>query len=119
MIKILIALTALTRTSGVVGQFDEPTSKAARQVARKAGLMDSRVRRLYLQKADNGAYELEALRAQRHGTPRGHWVRGHSRHTWFPSVEEHRWQWVEGFLRGDFTKGAVSGERIQFARKQD
>jgi len=117
--KILIALTALTRTSGVVGQSDEPTSKAARQVARKAGLIDSRVRRLYLQKADSGAYELEALRAQRHGTPRGHWVRGHWRHTWFPSVEEHRWQWVEGFLRGDFTKGAVSGERIQVARKQD
>lgn len=114
--KILIALTALTRTASSVAETQVMAPKKDRLRARKAGMTDPRVRRLYLQHSEHGAAELDALRAERQGTPRGHWVRGHWRQQWFPSVQEHRWQWIDGFPRGDFSKGTVAGERILIAR---
>lgn len=114
--KVLIALTALTGTAASVGETRMTAPKKARIRARKAGMNEPRVRRLYLQRPEHGPAELDALRAERHGTPRGHWVRGHWRHQWFSSVQEHRWQWIDGFPRGDFTKGSVGGERILIAK---
>jgi len=114
--RILMALTALSRTADSVGETRELASKAARLRASKAGMPDPRVRRLYLHRPAAGAQELEALRAERQGSPRGHWVRGHWRNQWYPSIEEHRLRWIDGFPRGDFTQGTVSGERIQIAR---
>lgn len=114
--KILIALTALSRTASSVRESQVTAPKKARLRASRAGMTDPRVRRLYLQRPDQGAAEIDALRAERQGTPRGHWVRGHWRQQWFPSVQEHRWQWIDGFPRGDFSKGTVGGERILIAR---
>lgn len=115
--KVLCALTALARTSGVVGECNERPSKAAALTAQKAKMPAGvTVRRLYLTRPDSGAEELASLRAKVHGSSRGHWVRGYWRHTWFASVQEHRWRWVEGFPRGDFTQGSVTGGRVQVAR---
>lgn len=114
--RVLVALTALTRAGSAAAESAERASKAARRRADKAGMPEARVRRLYLNRPESGPAELDALRAHRHGTPRGHWVRGHWRHQWHPSVAEHRWQWIEGCPRGDFTKGTVTGDRMQVAR---
>ena len=114
--RILMALTGLTRTAGTVGESREHASKAAHARAIRANMHDPSVRRLYLIRPESGAAELDALREHRSGTPRGHWVRGHWKRQWYASVEEHRWQWIDGFPRGDFTKGRVSGDRIQIAR---
>jgi len=114
--KVLVALTALSRTAASVAETHMTAPKRARIRARKAGMNEPRVRRLYLHRPGHGAAELDALRAERDGTPRGHWVRGHWRHQWFSSIQEHRWQWIDGFPRGDFTKGTVSGDRILIAR---
>lgn len=119
--KILIALTALAGTASSVAESRLTAPKKARLRARRAGITDPRVRRLYLHHPEHGAAELNALRAERQGAPRGHgmrghWVRGHWRQQWFPSIQEHRWQWIDGFPRGDFSKGTVNGDRILIAK---
>lgn len=73
------------------------------------------MRRLYRRRPERGAAELDAPQAERQGTPRCRWVRGQWRQQWFPSVQEHRWQWIDGLPRGDFSKGTVGDERILIA----
>lgn len=92
--RILIALAALTRTAGIVAETSQSASKAARAAAARAKMRNPNVRRLYLMRRESAAAVLDALREHRNGTPRGHWVRGHRRHQWYASVEEHRWQWI-------------------------
>jgi hypothetical protein len=113
--RALLALTALKRSPRVVGETRETGSKAASQVARRVGI-DPTVRRLYLQRPESGAAELDALRADRQGNPRGHWVRGHWRNQYHASIDEHQLRWIEGYPRGDFSKGIVAGQSIQVVR---
>lgn len=103
MVRMLRALTALCRDRENTTQEHTIASKRARATARRAGHTTDTVHRIYLRSPDTGLRELEALRAERGGV-RGHWVRGHWRHQWYASVEEHRWVWVSGFPRGDFTR---------------
>lgn len=114
--RALAALTALMRTSSNVTETRELGSKAARKVAARFKLDDPVVRRLYLNRPESGAAELDALRAARAGTPRGHWVRGHWKRQWYATTEEHRWHWIDGYPRGDFETGSVPGPRVQVAR---
>lgn len=97
---LLRALSELSRHQ-VVRVDEQPSSKASRQAARQAGVRDASVRRLYLQRPEEGPAELDALRAERAGAPRAHWVRGHWKKQWYPSIEEHRWLWVHGYARGE------------------
>jgi hypothetical protein len=62
----------------------------------------SDVRRIYIRRAERPG-------AKRHGagftvedrTPaREHWVRGHQRNQWYPSIEEHRPVWIERHRSG-------------------
>ncbi|MFE6508112.1 hypothetical protein ACFVBP_10615 [Nocardioides sp. NPDC057764] len=114
--RALVALTALSRTSSNVAEVLEPGSKAARKMAARYRMAEPVVRRLYLNRPESGAAELDALRAERAGAPRGHWVRGHWKRQWYAATEEHRWHWIDGYPRGDFEKGAVPGARVQVAR---
>lgn len=114
--RVLVALTALSRTSSNVAEVLEPGSKAARKTATRYRMAEPVVRRLYLNRPESGAAELDALRAVRAGTPRGHWVRGHWKRQWHAATEEHRWHWIDGYPRGDFEKGSVLGDRVQVAR---
>jgi len=114
--RALAALTALMRTSSNVKETRELGSKAARKVAARFKLDDPVVRRLYLNRPESGAAELDALRAARTGAPRGHWVRGHWKRQWYPATEEHHWHWIDGYPRGDFETGSVPGARVQVAR---
>jgi hypothetical protein len=42
-------------------------------------------------------------------------VRGHWKRQWFGSVEEHRTIWIDGYPRGDFTRGTVTGTKALIA----
>ena len=112
-IEILLALAALCRSPHTR---DEQTaaSKAARQRAARSGVDDTKIRRIYLRKPELAANELDAARAERAGQ-RGHWVRGHWKDQWYPSVEEHRTIFIEGYPRGDFTRGEVTGPKVLVA----
>jgi hypothetical protein len=70
------------------------------------------IRRVYLRHPHLASHELQAARDARSGhRPRGHYVRGHWKHQWHPSIDEHRLLWVDGYLRGDFSAGVVPGPR--------
>ena len=47
---------------------------------------------------------------------RSHWVRGHWRQQWYPSIQDHRTIWIDGFIRGDAELGTVTGRKIYVAR---
>lgn len=47
-----------------------------------------------------------------HHRNRAHWVRGFWRKQWYPSKQEHRPKWVDGFMRGDPSLGIVTSKRI-------
>nr|BFE71759.1 hypothetical protein GCM10020092_050600 [Actinoplanes digitatis] len=109
--RLLQTLTALCHTTLVRDQI-APASKAARREATRAGLTDPPIRRIYLRRPEHGKHELDAARdSHAGGPPRGHWVRGHWKNQWHPSISEHRPIWVAGYPRGDFT--AEHGVRYQ------
>lgn len=113
--RILQTFAALSRTP-LVRDETSAGSKAARQAARRTGRPDPHIRRVQLRRPEHGQEELDAARAARAGTPpRGHWVRGHWKQQWHPSIEEHRTIWISGYPRGDFGAGTVSGTRVLIA----
>ncbi len=113
--EFLQTLAALCR-SPLTGESTSTGSTDARRRARRAGLTDPAIRRVYLRRPEHGQAELHAARAARKGQPaRGHWVRGHWKRQWFASIDEHRTIWIEGYPRGDFTLGQVSGTKVLIA----
>lgn len=115
ILRLLNAFAGLCRTPLVQEDTKAASSKARRATARSK-LANPLIRRLYLRHPEAGQEELNALRRERAGSPRGHWVRGHWKNQWFSSVEEHRPTWIEGYPRGDFTKGEVTGEAVLVAK---
>jgi hypothetical protein len=115
-VRLLQALTGLIR-SPLVDESTEIGSKAARKEAARAGIEEPRIRRVYLRRPEHAAAELEAAREARGGQPtKGHWVSGHWKRQWHPSIGEHRWIRIEGYPRGDFTPGGVTPPRVRVAR---
>jgi hypothetical protein len=113
--RILQAFIALTRTP-LVRDETYPASKAATQAAYRAGRTDPLIRRVQLRRPEHAGEELDAARAHRSGQPaRGHWVRGHWKQQWYPSVGENRPLWVAGYARGDFSAGMVPGTKVMVA----
>jgi hypothetical protein len=114
--RLLQALAGLIR-SPLVEESTAFGSKAARKVAAKAGMAEPRIRRVYLRRPQHADEELQAARDSRAGrSPRGHWVSGHWKRQWYPSIAEHRWVRVEGYPRGDFDAGEVSGTKARVVR---
>lgn len=48
------------------------------------------VRRLYLQRPQDGPAELTALRAEQAEQVQAHWVRGYWKQQWHPTIQQHR-----------------------------
>jgi hypothetical protein len=116
--RLLQALSALIRTPLVRDEIT-PSSKAARRDAERADLRDTAVRRIHLRRPEHAEHELEAARDARRNRPsRGHWVRGHWKKQWYPSIEEHRPVWITGYPRGDFAVGVVSGTKVLVASER-
>lgn len=89
--KILVSVAALTRTASSVGEFPRPSAPdSARLRARQAGMTDSRVHRLYLQRPGHAVAELDGLRAERQVAPE---VTGYA-----SIAQARRWQRIDGFL---------------------
>jgi hypothetical protein len=115
-VALIQSLTGLIR-SPLTDETTDAGSKAARKEAIKAGITEPRIRRLYLRRPEQAAAELEAARDTRAGRPiRGHWVAGHWKQQFYPSINEHRWIRIEGYPRGDFTAGQVTGPKARVAR---
>jgi hypothetical protein len=113
--RLLQTLTALCRTP-LVRDESARASKAAQQEIARAGLTNQAIRRIQLRRPEHAQHELDAARAARAGRPpRGHWVRGHWKNQWHPSIDEHRPIWIAGYPRGDFTAGTVSGTKVLIA----
>lgn len=71
------------------------------------------VRVLSLRNADHGRYELDAATGRK---IRQHWVRGHWRNQWYPSLNDNRAIWIDGYIKGDASRGVVAGQKIHVAR---
>lgn len=56
--------------------------------------------------------------SSRNGT-RLHWVRGHSKRQWVPSVQKHRRIWVDGYDRGDARLGVVPRRPVLTTARMD
>jgi hypothetical protein len=115
-VRLLQALTGLIR-SPLVDEAVEAGSKAARKEAARAGIGDPRIRRVYLRKPEHAAAELQAARDARvDQSTKGHWVSGHWKRQWHPSIGEHRWIRIEGYPRGEFIPGGVTLPTVRVAR---
>jgi hypothetical protein len=104
----VIAQSAATNSTTV--QQKRLSKKEARQ-ARTA--LPSTVRVLSLRNADHGRYELDAATGRK---VRQHWVRGHWRNQWYPSLNDNRAIWIDGYIKGDASLGTVTGQKIHVAR---
>ncbi|MGD3109385.1 hypothetical protein [Streptomyces sp. YGL11-2] len=114
-LAVLLSLTALSRQA--LASVDVP--KVPQQVAgraRRAGIDVQRFRRIRLRQPERAALELQAARDKANGTTRaGHWVRGHWRQHYYPSIDEHQPLWIEGHPRGDFTKPVSNTPKVLIA----
>lgn len=88
--------------------------KARKASKRKIGDI-SKITVVSLVDQKHGRYELEAAT---HIKMRLHWVRGHWRNQWYPSVEEHRAIWINGFAKGDPTLGSVQNRTVYTTRSR-
>lgn len=66
------------------------------------------VRTLSLREPEHARHEMDAATgaAPRVGV-RQHWVRGHWRSQWYPSLDDHRSIWIDGFIKGDAGLGVM------------
>jgi hypothetical protein len=89
-------------------------SEKQRKIRRRKGLRQPRqVRVLSLVNPNYGRYEMDAATGHK---LRSHWVRGHWRQQWYPSIQDHRTIWIDGFIRGDAELGTVAGRKIYVAK---
>lgn len=70
------------------------------------------IRVLALRHSEHGGYELAAATGRK---VRAHWVCGHWRNQWYPSLQEHRTIWIDGYVHGDADLGVVSGPKVYVA----
>jgi len=114
--RILQTFAALCRTPLIRDELTAQPEKEARSTLPSGTGADRTIRRVYLRKPEYGHAELDAAREARSGRPpRGHWVRGHWKQQWYPSIEEHRMRWIEGYPRGNFAAGTVGGTKMLIA----
>ena len=109
-----IPKSSLTKTEDLVTGTAPPTKSQKKKSPKKREPRDTfDVRVLSLRNPDHGRYELEAATGIK---LRAHWVRGHWRNQWYPSLEDHRTIWIDGFVKGDASLGTVTGPKVYVAR---
>lgn len=90
-----------------------PKPRSKKERAKAGTTRTSTVRVLSLRNADHGRYELDAATGRK---VRQHWVRGHWRNQWYPSLDDNRAIWIDGYIKGDASRGTVMGQKIHVAR---
>lgn len=87
----------------------QPRKKKSKRSRRAKDIDTSTVRVLSLRRPEYGKYELDAATGHTPKTPqRMHWVRGHWRNQWYPSAQEHRPRWIDGYIKGNADYGDVT-----------
>ena len=111
--SLLVAATAVSKSPLTVNEDVLPGARTGK-IARSRGIVDRPVRRSSLRHREYGDLELDAARGARgvHSPQRFHYVRGHWRQQWYPTVQEHRVRWIDGFSKGNIDLGAVSGTKV-------
>lgn len=119
------ALLGYLRSIKVIAQSPATESTTAQPKARskarskknkrsqKAAARPTEVRVLSLRNAEHGRYELDAATGRK---VRQHWVRGHWRNQWYPSLEDNRSIWIDGYIKGDASLGTVTGQKVHVGR---
>lgn len=83
--------------------------KKSKRSRRAKDIDTSTVRVVSLRRPEYGKYELDAATGHTPKTPqRMHWVRGHWRNQWYPSAQEHRPRWIDGYIKGNADYGDVT-----------
>lgn len=83
--------------------------KHPKKSRRRKALDLSSIKVVSLRQPEYGQYELDAAAGYQPKTPqRLHWVRGHWRNQWYPSAQEHRPRWIDGFIKGNADYGDVT-----------
>ena len=91
----------------------QPNARPKKKHAQGDSTPPRSIRVLSLRNADHGRYELDAATGRK---IRQHWVRGHWRNQWYPSLKDNRAIWIDGYIKGDAALGIVMGQKIHVAR---
>lgn len=91
----------------------QPKARPKKKGMQAASAQPRSIRVLSLRNADHGRYELDAATGRK---VRQHWVRGHWRNQWYPSLNDNRAIWIDGYIKGDASLGVVTGQKIHVAR---
>lgn len=111
---LIRSINAVAKSAHTREKLTDTESDKQRKVRRRKGLRrPHQVRVLSLVNPDYGRYEMDAATGRK---IRSHWVRGHWRQQWYPSTQDHRTIWIDGFIRGDADLGAVTGRKIYVAK---
>jgi hypothetical protein len=111
LVRSINAVAKSAHTRDTLAGTESPKQRKIRQ---RKGLKQPRtIRVLSLVNPDYGRYEMDAATGRK---LRSHWVRGHWRQQWYPSIQDHRTIWIDGFIRGDADLGAVAGRKIYVAK---
>lgn len=84
----------------------------------KRSLRTDAIRRVYLRHPEHARYEADEAAAAREGRApmRAHWVRGHWRNQHYSTAGEHRWIWIDGYIKGNPEHGTMSTRKVAVAR---
>lgn len=113
-VGLIRSINAVVKSAHTRNKLTDTESEKQRKIRRRKGLRQPRqVRVLSLVNPDYGRYEMDAATGRK---LRSHWVRGHWRQQWYPSIQDHRTIWIDGFIRGDADLGTVTGRKIYIAK---
>lgn len=108
------SINAVAKSAHTRDTLTDTESPKQSKIRRRKGLKKPRtIRVLSLVNPEYGRYEMDAATGRK---LRSHWVRGHWRQQWYPSIQDHRTIWIDGFIRGDAELGTVTGRKIYVAR---
>lgn len=111
---LIRSINAVSKSAHTRDTPTETESPKQSKIRRRKGLKKPRtIRVLSLVNPEYGRYEMDAATGRK---LRSHWVRGHWRQQWYPSIQDHRTIWIDGFIRGDAELGTVTGRKIYVAR---
>lgn len=111
--SLLRSITAIAASPQSIDASTNDQTKKKRKGRRNASSREREVRILSLVNPEHGRYELDAATGRR---LRRHWVRGHWRSQWYPSIEEHKTIWIDGFIKGNADLGIIDSPKVYVAK---
>lgn len=113
LLGFLRAVKVIAQSPATDSTAVQPKDRSKKKRAQAAVASPSTVRVLALRNGDHGRYELDAATGRK---VRQHWVRGHWRNQWYPSLADNRAIWIDGHIKGDASLGTVVGQKVHVAR---